>query len=153
MTHRPAIVQRAVAIACFAVIGGACPAPAQPPDYPCYVQLRSRSVVNLTPICGIPARDRQEMAKLNDYLAAIRALAPGDQRLLDLVNRQPGLLLAAAQEYCAARASGVSRQQFLESKYAAILEVPVAQREALQTGMQASSLAAGLAANVYCPGL
>jgi hypothetical protein len=133
-------------------LAGVYPVQAVPPNYACYMQLRSQPVADLTKLCSHP-ETAQNTARFNDYLSSIKAFAKGDQRLLTLINQRPDRLAGAAQEYCADRAAGISKQQFLQAKYTALLKAPLEQRESLQTGMLASSLAAELAAPVYCPGL
>ncbi len=134
------------------------------PDYSCYMQLGSRQVVDLTrSICGFHADKAAKSAASNAaYLNAIKKLVGSDVRTLNLIDENPGLMLAAAQNYCAARESGISEQQYMESQYKDLMST-ISEPEMMngnrnseqmrqyETALMANGIATELAPKHFCP--
>jgi hypothetical protein len=134
------------------------------PDYSCFMQIGSRPVVDLTrSVCGFSA-DRAAKSAVTDtaYLNAIKKLVGQDIRTLSLIDDNQGLMVAAAQNYCAARESGMSEQQYMESKYKelmstvsdpAMMNGDSEQMKQYETALMANGIAAELAPKHYCPSI
>jgi hypothetical protein len=160
-------VLKASVLSAVCLLSGLANAPAataMTPDYSCYMQIGSKRVVDLTKsVCGFyPEKAAKAAATDAAYLKAIKKLVNGDTRVTDLMANNPGLFTQAAQEYCAIRQSGVSEQQFFESRYREIMlqagEPNLAnpsseQMQQYENLMMASSIAVQLAPPHYCPNL
>ena len=140
------------------------------PDYTCYIQIGSTQVVDLTrSVCRF---DSEEVAKAvaakAAYLSSVKKLVESDESILSLINSSPELMITAAQNYCAARQSGMSEKQYIESQYQELMSTlskpsttlsetstvnsDSEQMKQYETTFVANGLATELAPNHYCPG-
>jgi hypothetical protein len=136
-------------------------AQAAAPDYSCYMELGSSRVVDLTrSVCGFSA-DKAAKSAATDaaYIQAVKKLIGSDRRTLEMIDTNPGLLVAAAQNYCSARESGMSEQQYMESLYKDLISSSSGadmgrnseQSQLYEATFMANGLAAELAPKHYCP--
>ena len=165
------MLKRTVGISLFSTIcllsGLALPSAARAaaPDYSCYVQIGSRPVVDLTrSVCGFQVdKAAKSAATATAYLNAIKKLVGSDVRTLSLIDENPSLMLAAAQNYCAARESGISEQQYMEAQYKELMSTmsePALmngnnsnseQMRQYETALMANGIATELAPKHFCP--
>ncbi|MCU0551558.1 MAG: hypothetical protein MUC48_19620 [Leptolyngbya sp. Prado105] len=136
---------------------------ARQPDHGCYMRTSSGQVINLSSsICKFDLDEKfakQDIA----YLAAIKQMmgSHSDRWMTDALAKNPSLFTAAAREYCQARQSGVSDQQYMEEKYQAVMDSRSAnppqsreeheQQQAYQAQLVPVSIAMSLAPQHYCP--
>lgn len=95
-------------------------------------------------------------------MSLVKKLAGSDERILNLIDNNPELIIAAAQNYCAARESGISEQQYMESQYkeltstlseSSVVNGNPEQVKQYETMFMATPIAVELAPNYYCPGV
>lgn len=84
------------------------------PDYICYIQIGSGQVFDLThTVCRSHSKKAAAPAADNAvYLSSVKKLVEANDTFLGLIDSNPKLIIAAAQNYCAARRSGMSEQQY-----------------------------------------
>jgi hypothetical protein len=132
------------------------------PDYSCYMQIGTKQVVDLTrSVCGFHAEKAAKSAAANAaYLKAVKKLIGSDQRTLNLINENSGLMVAAAQNYCAARLSGISDQQYMELQYQELMSTTPElammngnseRMQQYETTLMANGIASQLASKHFCP--
>lgn len=133
------------------------------PDYTCYIQFGSTQVVDLTrSVCRFhPEKVAKAAAANAAYLSSVKKLVRSNDSFLSLIDGNPELIAAAAQNYCAARESGMSEQQYMESQHEEVMSAlsePSSvngnseQVKQYETTFMATALAVELAPNHYCPG-
>ncbi|BAU11650.1 hypothetical protein LEP3755_21520 [Leptolyngbya sp. NIES-3755] len=136
---------------------------ARQPDHGCYLQTSSGQIINLSQsVCQFDLGDftKQDAA----YLSAVRRMMEGydEPWMTEMVANNPGAFTAAAREYCEARRSGVSQQQFMESRYRSVLQSQASvssarseaefeeQQRSYQAKLLPVSIAMSLAPQHYC---
>ena len=133
------------------------------PDYTCYIQIGSTRVVDLTrSVCRFDSEKVAKAAADNAvYLSSVKRLVESNDSFLELIDSNPKLIIAAAQNYCAARRSGMSEQQYMESQHeelmstlseTATIDGNSEQMKQYETTFMATAVAAEFASNHYCPG-
>ena len=133
------------------------------PDYTCYMQIGSTKVVDLTrSVCRFHFEKVAKAAAANAaYLNSVKKLVGSDERILRVIDSNPELMIAAAQNYCAARRSGMSEQQYMESQHEELMSTlsetstmddNSKQMKQYETTFMATAVAAEFASNHYCPG-
>ena len=133
------------------------------PDYTCYIQIGSTQVIDLTrSVCRFDSEEVAKAAANNAvYLSSVKKLVESNDSFLELIDSNPKLIIAAAQNYCAARRSGMSEQQYMESQHeelmSALSETSTMdgnseQMKQYETTLMATAVAAEFASNHYCPG-
>jgi hypothetical protein len=92
---------------------------AEAPDYICYIQIDSTQIVDLTrSVCMFDSKELAKAAANNAvYLGSVKKLVESNDSFVELIDSNPKLIIAAAQNYCAARRSGMSEQQYMESQH------------------------------------
>ena len=145
-------------------LGVTSPSVAAAPDYSCYMQIGSAQFVDLTrSVCGFSADTAAKSAAMNTtYLNAVKKMVGSDERTTKLIEGNPELIIAAAQNYCAARDAGVSDQQFMEAQYNEYMNTtanpniaaadPAEQSHYYETAYMATAVAVELAPQLYCSG-
>ena len=139
-------------------------AQAATPDYTCYIQIGLTRVVDLTrSVCKFHPEKVAEAAAANAvYLSSVKKLVGSDERILSLIDNNPELIIAAAQNYCAARELGISEQQYVELQYKELMSTlsessmvngDSQQVRQYETTFMATPIAVELAPNYYCPGV
>ena len=132
------------------------------PDYTCYIQIGSTRVVDLTrSVCRFDSEKVAKAAADNAvYLSLVKRLVESNDSFLELIDSNPKLIIAAAQNYCAARQSGVSEQQYMESQHEELMSTlsetstmdgNSEQIRQYETTFMATAVAAEFASNHYCP--
>ena len=134
------------------------------PDYTCYIQIGLTQIVDLTrSVCRFqPEKVAKAVADNAAYLNSVKKLVQSDDSFLSLIDSKPELVVAAAQNYCAARESGMSEQQYMELQHEELMTTSsqpstmddnseqMKQYEAMFT---ATAVAVEFAPKHYCPGV
>ena len=139
-------------------------AQAAPPDYVCYMQIGSQIVDLTRSVCKFDAKKVARTAAANAaYLSSVKELLKSKDKFLfiELIDSNPELIIAAAQNYCAARRSGMSEQQYMESQHEELMSTGSEtstmdsnseQIKQYETTFMATAVAVEFASNYYCPG-
>ena len=133
------------------------------PDYTCYIQIGSTQVIDLTrSVCRFdPEKVAKAAADNAAYLSSVKKLVESNDTFLELIDSNPKLMIAAAQNYCAARRSGMSEQQYMESQHEELMSTlsetstmdeTSEQMKQYETTFMATAVAAEFAPSQYCPG-
>ena len=94
------------------------------------------------------------------YLSSVKKLAESNDSFLGLIDSNPELIIAAAQNYCAARRAEMSEQQYMESQHeewmSALSETSTMdgnseQMKQYETTFMATAVAVEFAPSHYCP--
>ena len=131
------------------------------PDYTCYMQIGSTKVVDLTrSVCRFRPEEMTKTAAANAaYLNSVKKLVGSDERILGLIDDNPGLIIAAAENYCVDRESGILAQQHLEPLYrelmsassqSSVIDGNSEQVKQYETTFMATALAVDFAPDYYC---
>ena len=140
-------------------------AQAAPPDYICYMQIGSQIVDLTRSVCKFDAKKVARTAAANAaYLSSVKELLKSKDNFLELINSNPELVVVAAQNYCAARQSGVSEQQYVESQREELMRMSTLSETSLtdddskqmkqyETAFMATTVAVEFAPKYYCPGV
>ena len=133
------------------------------PDYTCYIQIGSTRVIDLTrSVCRFDSEKVAKAAADNAaYLSSVKKLMASNDSFLELIDSNSNLIIAAAQNYCAARESGMSEQQYMELQHEKLMTTSsqpstmddseqMKQYEAMFT---ATAVAVEFAPRHYCPGV
>ena len=134
------------------------------PDYICYIQIGSGQVVDLThTVCKSHFEKAAEPAADNAvYLSSVEKLVESNDNFLGLIDSNPELIIAAAQNYCVARRSGMSEQQYMESQHEELMSTlsessteddNSEQMKQYETAFMATAVAVEFAPSHYCPGV
>lgn len=132
------------------------------PDYTCYIQVDSTQVVDLTrSVCRFDSEKVAKAAANNAvYLSSVKRFVESNDSFLELVDSNPKLIIASAQNYCAARRSGMSEQQYMESQHEELMSTlsetstidgSSEQMKQYETTLMATAVAVEFASNHYCP--
>ena len=133
------------------------------PDYFCYIQIDSTRIVDLTrSVCRFDSEKVAKAAADNAaYLSSVKKLMASNDSFLELIDSNSNLIIAAAQNYCAARRSGISEQQYMESQHEELMgtlpetstmDSNSEQIKQYETTFMATAVAVKFASNYYCPG-
>lgn len=89
------------------------------PDYTCYIQIGLTQIVDLTrSVCRFqPEKVAKAAADNAAYLSSVKKFVQSNDSFLSLIDSNPELVVAAAQNYCAARELGMSEQQYMELQH------------------------------------
>lgn len=134
------------------------------PDYTCYIQIGSGQVVDLThTVCRSHSEKAAEPPADNAvYLSSVKKLVKANDTFLELIDSNPELIIAAAQNYCAARRSGMSEQQYVELQHEELISTlsesstvddNSEKMKQYQTRFRATAVAVEFAPSHYCPGI
>ena len=134
------------------------------PDYTCYIQIGLTQIVDLTrSVCRFqPEKVSKAVADNAAYLSSVKKLVQSDNSFLSLIDSNPELVVAAAQNYCAARESGMSEQQYMELQHEEQLMTTSSQPSTMDDSEQikqyeamfaATAVAVEFAPKHYCPGV
>ena len=135
---------------------------AETPDYTCYIQVGSTQVIDLTrSVCKFDFEKVAKVASDNAvYLSSVKKLAESNDSFLGLIDSNPELIIAAAQNYCAARRAEMSEQQYMESQHeewmsalsgTSTMDGNSEQMKQYETTFMATAVAVEFAPSHYCP--